>query len=67
MPDDTITAYCKEQASQEGSDLFLTFDPVEAVQGSDFICTDTWISMGQEEESAKRIKDFEGYQVFKSN
>ena len=63
MPDDTITAYCKEEASKMGSDLYLTHDPIDAVQGSDYICTDTWISMGQEEEAAKRIKDFAGYQV----
>lgn len=27
------------------------------------VATDTWVSMGQEEEAAKRIKDYEGYQV----
>jgi len=43
--------------------LFQTTSPEEAIKGADIIFTDTWISMGQEEESKKRIKDFEGYQI----
>jgi len=43
--------------------LFQTTSPEEAIKGADIIVTDTWISMGQEEESKKRIKDFDGYQV----
>ncbi|KAJ6538551.1 mitochondrial ornithine carbamoyltransferase [Mycena vulgaris] len=38
-------------------------DPKEAVHGADVVITDTWISMGQEAETAQRLKDFEGYQV----
>ena len=37
--------------------------PVEAVTGADVVYTDTWASMGQEEEKAQRIKEFQGYQV----
>ncbi len=37
--------------------------PAQAVVGADIIYTDTWVSMGQEEEKQKRIKDFEGFQV----
>ncbi len=40
-----------------------TNDPRAAVDGADIIYTDTWISMGQEEEKQKRIKDFVGFQV----
>lgn len=46
-----------------GGRLFETNSPEEAVKGANVIVTDTWISMGQEEESKKRLKDFEGYQV----
>lgn len=31
--------------------------------GAHVVATDTWVSMGQEEMAAKRIKDYEGYQV----
>ncbi len=38
-------------------------DPEEAVKDADVIYTDTWISMGEEEEAETRRKDFEGFQV----
>ncbi len=43
--------------------LTVTDDIAAAVSGSDIIYTDVWASMGQESESAKRIKDFAGYCV----
>jgi ornithine carbamoyltransferase len=37
--------------------------PAEAIKDADILVTDTWISMGQEAESKKRLADFEGYQI----
>lgn len=51
-----------EGVSSPGS-LTETSVPEEAIKGSDIIVTDTWVSMGQEEESARRLKAFAGYQV----
>ncbi len=41
-------------AKREGADIFLTDDPVEAVDGADCVVTDTWISMGQQNEAPRR-------------
>ena len=49
-------------APQAGS-LAETNEPLEAVKGADIIVTDTFVSMGQEEEKSARLKAFEGYQV----
>jgi ornithine carbamoyltransferase len=38
-------------------------DPVEALKNADVVVTDTWASMGQEDEKKARIKSFDGYQV----
>lgn len=43
--------------------IIYTNSPAEAIKDADILVTDTWISMGQEEESAARIKAFEGYQI----
>jgi ornithine carbamoyltransferase len=53
----------KELIKETGSVLTFVRDPHEAVKGAHVIYTDTWTSMGQEEESAKREKVFPPYQV----
>jgi ornithine carbamoyltransferase len=44
-------------------DFETVSDPKDAVRDADVIVTDTWVSMGQEEEKARRIADFTGYRV----
>jgi ornithine carbamoyltransferase len=41
-------------ARREGGSIALTDDPVEAVKGADCVVTDTWVSMGQQNEAARR-------------
>jgi len=41
----------------------VTRDPMEAVRGADAVYTDVWTSMGQEAESAARVKAFQGFMV----
>ena len=54
-----------EQLRQKmpGLRLESTADPFESVRSADAIYTDTWVSMGQEEDSSQRRADFDGYQV----
>ncbi|OAH53137.1 ornithine carbamoyltransferase [Domibacillus aminovorans] len=61
--DADIIQKSKEIAAQTGAVLEFTEDPVLAVKGADFIYTDVWTSMGQEEETALRLKAFGPYQV----
>jgi ornithine carbamoyltransferase len=41
----------------------VTDDPVAAVTGADVVATDTWVSMGQEDERAERAEPFRPYAV----
>ncbi|KAK0732658.1 Aspartate/ornithine carbamoyltransferase [Apiosordaria backusii] len=43
--------------------LTETTVPEEAIKDADILVTDTWVSMGQEEEAKKRLKAFAGYQI----
>jgi len=53
-------------AAESGSSITQLNDPMEAVKGSQVIYTDTWVSMGQDEEAAKRAKVFPPFQVNQS-
>lgn len=52
-----------EKARAQGATISIFPDPVEAVTGADAIYTDVWTSMGQEEETKKRLAVFPPYQV----
>ncbi|MBI5414503.1 ornithine carbamoyltransferase [Candidatus Peregrinibacteria bacterium] len=53
----------KKYASENDSSLEQLEDPYEAVVNADVVYTDTFISMGQEDEKEKRFKAFSKYQV----
>jgi ornithine carbamoyltransferase len=50
-------------AQESGAKLTFTHTPKEAVTGADVVTTDTWISMGQEEQKEAKLKAFDGYMV----
>ncbi len=58
-----VVAQARRLAEATGSTISVTRDPVEAVAGADIIYTDVWTSMGQEKETAERLKVFPPYQI----
>ncbi len=53
----------KQIANETGAEIDFHNNPHAAVKGANVIYTDTWTSMGQEEETAKREETFAEYQV----
>ncbi|XP_054643994.1 ornithine transcarbamylase, mitochondrial isoform X3 [Dunckerocampus dactyliophorus] len=64
-PERCITEAAEKLSRTYATQLVLTSDPMEAARGSNVLMTDTWVSMGQEEEKKKRLMDFGGYQITK--
>jgi len=62
-PNEKILEIARQEASKTGARIMQSTVAKEAVVGADVVVTDTWVSMGQEEEYKKRVADFEGYQV----
>ena len=60
LPDEDVRRL-KAQVPQ--LDYSTVRDPIAAVREADVIVTDTWVSMGQEAEKQKRLKDFAGFAV----
>lgn len=63
--DERILDMTKELAEGNSCTVYTTNDASDAVTTADVVVTDTWVSMGQEEEYKKRVQEFEGYQVNK--
>ena len=61
--DSKVLQTALEEAKKSGAKITTSFDPKEAIKDSTVVTTDTWISMGQESEKEKRVKDFTGYMV----
>ncbi len=61
--DSDIIAQALNIAKQSGAKLIFGNDPQEAVKDCDVVTTDTWVSMGQEDEKEIRLKAFDGYMV----
>ena len=62
-PNADILQRTKDLAAANGASVMTTTVAAEAVKGADVVVTDTWVSMGQEDEYKKRVAAFDGYQV----
>lgn len=63
-PSQTVVARGRQETETEGQgSIHLTRDPRAAVEGADLVVTDTWTSMGQEEERERRLRIFEPFRV----
>jgi ornithine carbamoyltransferase len=62
-PAEDVVADAGRIAATTGGSVALFTDPNEAAAGSDVMITDTWVSMGKEDEKAERIAVFGGYRV----
>jgi len=61
--DPAIIEKARDIALVNGSEVLVTTNPVEAVKDADAVYADVWTSMGQEEETQQRLKDFKDYQI----
>ncbi|PYG88188.1 ornithine carbamoyltransferase [Ruminiclostridium sufflavum DSM 19573] len=61
--DNKYVEEAKAAAKLTGSEILMTQDPAEAAAGADVVYGDTWISMGQEEQKAEKLKIFMPYQI----
>lgn len=62
-PNSEVTAKSRAYAAKSGARINFTYDPCAAVADADFIYTDVWASMGQEEEAEQRRQIFRPFQV----
>ncbi|NYE93807.1 ornithine carbamoyltransferase [Psychromicrobium silvestre] len=63
QPDAAVVRSAQERAEQTGGSVLVTDDLRLAVSGADVLATDTWVSMGQEEEKAERTEIFKAYSL----
>jgi ornithine carbamoyltransferase len=62
-PDPVYLAKAQEIAASTGGSAELIADPKVAAEGADVLITDTWVSMGKEQESADRAEAFGPWQL----
>ncbi len=61
--DSEVLADALKIAKKSGAIITVSNDPKEAIYGASVVTTDTWASMGQEDEKEERIRAFKGYMV----
>ncbi|MFI5262091.1 MAG: ornithine carbamoyltransferase [Candidatus Limnocylindrales bacterium] len=62
-PDLAIMAEARLTGQASGAHVLMTHDPRTAVAGADAVYTDTWVSMGSEDQAVARRRAFANYRV----
>lgn len=62
-PHRDVLAKAGAEVEATQASLEIIHDPMRAAKGADVVYTDVWTSMGHEEQRAKRMRDFQGFQV----
>src|SRR4051794_15777334 len=63
QPDEQYVVRAREIGQETGGTADVMTDPRQAANGADVVVTDTWVSMGKEEEAADRLAAFGPYTV----
>jgi ornithine carbamoyltransferase len=63
LPDPAVVEVARKRAAETGGSVTVTSDPHEALDGADVLATDTWVSMGQEDEKDEREAPFLPYSI----
>ncbi len=62
-PDADVITKSLEFAKESGCTVSVGHSPSQAVKDASAVYTDTWVSMGMEEDKERRINDFKGFIV----
>ena len=62
-PHPDVTQTAMELAGWHGGSINLMHDPRSAVADADAVYTDVWVSMGEDAERERRVRDLQAYQV----
>jgi ornithine carbamoyltransferase len=62
-PDPKVVDVAKKRAAETGATVAITADPQAAADGADVLVTDTWTSMGQENDGLDRVRPFRPFQI----
>jgi ornithine carbamoyltransferase len=62
-PNPSVLAAAERRAADTGASVTVTADPAAAASGADVLVTDTWTSMGQEDDGLDRVRPFRPFQL----
>jgi ornithine carbamoyltransferase len=63
QPDEKVVAEARAIAESMGQTVEIFEEPADAIRGAHVVATDTWVSMGMEDEKEARVKTFARYTV----